>query len=82
MELLWLCVIGPFTIRNLIMADDIRGKFIFAGEVYGKISIHRMSRALPSRPGFRNSVWETESSAKMPTGKCTVLWAEPRGAIR
>lgn len=37
------------------------------------ISVHRMSRALPSRPGFRNSVWETESSAKMPTGKCTVL---------
>lgn len=53
------------------MADNIEGKFIFVGKVDGKSRIDRMSRALPSRPGFRNSVWEIKSSAKMPTGKCS-----------
>lgn len=71
MELLWPWVIGPFTTRSQTMADDVGRKFIFAGEVHSKIRVHRMSRALPARPGFRNYVWKIKSSAKKPTEKCS-----------
>lgn len=54
-------------------------KLIFARKVDSRVRVDRMSRALPSRPGFRNSVWKIRSSAKKLTGKCSVTWAEPRG---